>query len=179
MKLYTPPPPPYLIRVNIKKQGSQTEFITLCETTQEEAFNYVKRIIEAQNLSPFFKGKVTNIEFREGEGRDNGKSISLSFKGLEPKEVCFLILREIEDCHKKSDVHYMVIEDLDFSVSLRAYNLLKANGVKTIGDIMNYTKQDLLCFVGMGRKTVRDIEDILFEKGLSLKENQIPQSNKK
>ena len=91
MKVYTTPEPPYLMRINIKKQGEQTEFITLCETTQEEAFNFIKGIIEKQSISPFVKGKVTNVEIREAKGSKNGKSVSLSFKGLEPKEVYSLI----------------------------------------------------------------------------------------
>lgn len=100
MKIYQPAEPPYLMRINIKKQGEQTEFITLCDTTQEEAFNFIKNIIEKQSISPFVKGKVTNVEIRESKGSENGKSISLSFKGLEPKEVYSLILKGIENANK-------------------------------------------------------------------------------
>ena len=96
MKLHIPSEPPYLMRVNIKKQGEQTEFITLCETTQQDAFEFIKRLIESEGISPFAKGKVTNIEIREAKGSENGKSISLSFKGLEPKEVYLLIINNIE-----------------------------------------------------------------------------------
>ena len=84
------------MRLNIKKQGEQTEFITLCETTQEKVFDFIKEVIESQNISPFTKGKVTNIEIREAKGSENGKSISLSFKGLEPKEVYSLIINNIK-----------------------------------------------------------------------------------
>lgn len=97
MKLYTQTEPPYLMRINIKKQGEQTEFITLCETTQEESLNFIKSVIEKQRISPFVKGKVTNVEIREAKGSKNGKSVSLSFKGLEPKEVYLLILKHIEN----------------------------------------------------------------------------------
>ena len=97
MKVYTSPEPPYLMRINIKKNGEQTEFITLCETTQQEAFNFIKGIIEKQSISPFVKGKVTNVEIREAKGSVNGKSVSLSFKGLEPKEVYSLIVNELKD----------------------------------------------------------------------------------
>ncbi len=95
MKLYIPTPV-YLMRINIKKQGEQTEFITLCETTQEETHDFIKNIIEKQNISPFAKGKLTNIEIREASGAKNGKSISLSFKGLKPKEVYSLIIKHLE-----------------------------------------------------------------------------------
>ena len=81
--------------INIKKQGEQTEFITLCETTQEEAFEFIKNMIEKQEISPFTKGNITNVEIREAKGKDNGKSVSLSFKGLNPKEVHSLILNNL------------------------------------------------------------------------------------
>ena len=101
MKLYTPPEPPYLMRINIKKQGEKTEFITLCETTQQQAFDFIKNIIESQNISPFAGGKVTNVEIREAKGKENGKSISLSFKGLKPKEVYSLILTNLQKFKSK------------------------------------------------------------------------------
>lgn len=97
MKIYTAPEPPHLMRINIKKLGEKTEFITLCETTQKECYDFIKAIIEKQNISPFVKGNVTNVEIREAKGAENGKSISLSFRGLEPKEVYKLILNEIQN----------------------------------------------------------------------------------
>lgn len=96
MKIYIPPTPPLLIRVNIKKQGEQTRYITLCETTQEEVFQFVKSVIEEQNISPFATGRVTNIEIRECIGSKNGKSISLSFKGLNPEEVHLLLINRLK-----------------------------------------------------------------------------------
>lgn len=97
MRIYTAPEPPYLLRINIKKLGEKTEIITLCETTQKECYDFIKGIIEKQNISPFVKGRVTNVEIREAKGAENGKSISLSFKGLEPKEVYNLILKELQN----------------------------------------------------------------------------------
>jgi len=96
MKLYKEPAPPYLMRVNIKRFGDATEHLTICETTQEDCCAYIKRLIEKQKLSPFQKGKVTSIEIREAHGSDNGKSVSLSFKGLSPLEVQEIILLELE-----------------------------------------------------------------------------------
>ena len=95
MKIYTTPEPPFLLRINIKKLGEKTEFITLCETTQKECNDFIKGIIQKQNISPFVKGRVTNVEIMEAKGAENGKSISLSFRGLEPKEVYKLIINEI------------------------------------------------------------------------------------
>jgi hypothetical protein len=96
MKLYKTPEPPYLMRVNIKKQGEKTQFITLCETTQSDVYDFIMNLIETQKISPFVKGKVTNVEIREAQGSKNGRSVSLSFKGLSPKEVYSLILKSIK-----------------------------------------------------------------------------------
>lgn len=95
MKLYNYEPP-YLIRLQIIKQGEQTEYITLAETTMEEAQNFCKTIIEKQNLSPFQTGKVTAINIREGMGAKNGLSRTISFKGLSPKETHDLIINNLE-----------------------------------------------------------------------------------
>jgi hypothetical protein len=96
MKIYKQPDPPHLIRINIKKQGIKTEHVTLCETTQSECANFIIRIIEELKISPFQKGNVTNIEIREAIGSKNGKSISLSFKGLPPLNVKNLILNQLK-----------------------------------------------------------------------------------
>ena len=56
MKLFVEPEPPYLMRINIKKQGVKTEFITICECEQQECYDYIKKLIEAQFLSPFQSG---------------------------------------------------------------------------------------------------------------------------
>lgn len=87
MKIYKEPPPPYLMRINIKRQGDETQHLTLCETSQNQCYEFIKKEIEKQKLSVFQSGRVTNIEIREGLGSENGKSISLSFKGLSPMEV--------------------------------------------------------------------------------------------
>jgi len=95
MKIYTPAEPQLLMRINIKKQGSATEYLTLTEITQQECYDFIKSIIKKQSISPFEKGKVTNIEIREALGSKNKKSVSLSFKGIEPKEVLRLITNHI------------------------------------------------------------------------------------
>ena len=70
--------------------------LTAQDCEQNEFYEWLKALIEKQNISPFTKGKVTNVEIRIGEGKTNGKSISLSFKGMEPTEVKELILKNID-----------------------------------------------------------------------------------
>lgn len=100
MKLYEYEPP-YLMRINIKRQGDKTEHITICETTQDECLSFVKSLIEEQGLSPFQTGKTTNIEIREGLGADNGKAVSLSFRGLSPSDTYHIIWMRLNDLKKR------------------------------------------------------------------------------
>lgn len=97
MKIYKEPQAPYLMRINIKRQGEKTEHLTICEANQQECFDFIKTEIEKQNISIFQTGKLTNIEIREGSGSENGKAISLSFKGLSPMEVKTIILNSLSN----------------------------------------------------------------------------------
>ena len=95
MKIYIHPIAPVLMRVNIKKTGCKTEFITLCEAKQDEVITFIENIVKEQNINPFEKGYVTNVEVRECVESKNGKSKSISFKGINPKELKEIILNKI------------------------------------------------------------------------------------
>ncbi|MCX7908562.1 MAG: DNA-directed RNA polymerase subunit alpha [Ignavibacteria bacterium] len=56
------------------------------------------------------------------------------------------------------------IEDLEISV--RAYNCLKTNNIKTLGDIVSYTEQDLLKLKNFGKKSLKELEEIVHQFGL-------------
>jgi hypothetical protein len=95
MKLYTPPPPDQVLRVCIKKQGHKAQYLTICDCTQRELYNHVKNLIEAQKLSVFQTRRQTNVQIREAIGANNGKAISLTFKGLDPDKVSELIVESL------------------------------------------------------------------------------------
>ena len=83
---------PFLIRVNIRKQGEKTEHLTFCETTTEDLIEKLKQIIEPYLTNPFVGGKKTAVDLRESEASKNGKSKSFSFIGLNCSEVKKIIL---------------------------------------------------------------------------------------
>ncbi len=56
---------------------------------------------------------------------------------------------------------------LDFSV--RTSNLLRENGIFTFGDLKNWTRADLKAIKGLGRKSLKDIEEVLSALGVTLK----------
>jgi hypothetical protein len=59
------------------------------------------------------------------------------------------------------------VEELDISV--RQFNCLKVAQIKTLGDLLKYSADDLAKFRNFGRKSIGFLEEILREKGYSLK----------
>jgi len=94
MKLFNPSPT-YIIRLQIVKQGEQTEYINLEETTIEEVKVFLEEILKRETFSPFETGRVTSINIREALGGKNGKATSISFRGFSPQYIHDLIIKNI------------------------------------------------------------------------------------
>ena len=77
---------------------------------------------------------------------------------------------------KKEKILEMNIEDLDLSV--RSYNCLKAAEIRTVRDLLMYTRPQLLKMRNFGRKSIAEIDrmlDKLSERtGLTLSYGMIP-----
>ncbi|MCF6764652.1 DNA-directed RNA polymerase subunit alpha [Thiotrichales bacterium 19S3-7] len=58
------------------------------------------------------------------------------------------------------------VDDLELTV--RSANCLKAENVRFLGDLVQYTESDLLKIPNLGRKSLTEIRSILSERGLSL-----------
>ena len=61
------------------------------------------------------------------------------------------------------------LKDLEQELTTRSMNILKANGVETIGMLVNLTKTDLLRMPNMGRKSMLKIQEVLLNYGMELK----------
>ena len=68
---------------------------------------------------------------------------------------------------KVQDVRAIQLSNLPIGV--RAYNALKMDGVKTVGDLLHYSERYLLRIPNMGRKSVKEVKDVLSSMGLQLK----------
>lgn len=95
MKIYIPPTAPDLVRVNIRKQGEKTEHITLQDTTPQAFLAWATIFINNEKLSIFEGGYKTTIEARESNAGENGKAISISFRGLSPAQTKEVILKNL------------------------------------------------------------------------------------
>jgi hypothetical protein len=76
-----------------------------------------------------------------------------------------LIKRKPNDPLIENDFIYTRLIDTDLSV--RALNCLKSAEIKTVSDLIRLKKTDLLKFRNFGRKTLREIEDLLDDNGLT------------
>lgn len=65
----------------------------------------------------------------------------------------------------------MNLEELDLSV--RSYNCLKRNGLKTIQDLCNMKESELMTVRNLGKKSYKEIIDKLEQFGLSLQHDDI------
>ncbi len=94
MEIYTPINAPYQIRLQIIKVGFNTEHLSLINTTLDETQEMIQKVIEAQKISPLIIGRVTNINIREWlpyPKSVNGEQLSVSLRGIDPKDVLKLI----------------------------------------------------------------------------------------
>lgn len=96
-KLYILEKAPMIVRVYIRKQGEESQYLNFCETTQFDVVNFIKEVIEEQKLSIFETGKVTACDVRMWhDNKFVGKSQCVSFKGLSPKQLYDLILYKLK-----------------------------------------------------------------------------------
>lgn len=55
----------------------------------------------------------------------------------------------------------------DMDLSVRALNCLKAAEVETLGELVAYSKSDLMKFRNFGKKSLTELEELVHEKGLN------------
>lgn len=64
------------------------------------------------------------------------------------------------------DALYRLVEELDLSV--RAQNCLQSAGVRYVGELVQRSEQEMLKTRNFGRKSLKEIKDVLSDLGLSL-----------
>ena len=93
MKIFKKPDPTFFIRLQIKKQGEETQYISLIKTDLIKTEMFLKELIKknANNFDPFCTTKKVSIHMREALGTKNLKSKSISFFGFTTIQVYNLI----------------------------------------------------------------------------------------
>jgi hypothetical protein len=70
------------------------------------------------------------------------------------------------------------IIELEQELTTRSMNILKANGINTVGLLLNLTKNDLLRMPNMGRKSTLEIEEVLLNYGMGLKPSNVEEQDR-
>ncbi len=75
-----------------------------------------------------------------------------------------------EDMERRSDRRSQVMRlpVTDFELSVRSRNCLAKMGVRTLGDLIQRSEQELLSYKNFGETSLQEIKDILAQKGLRL-----------
>jgi len=55
----------------------------------------------------------------------------------------------------------------DMDLSVRALNCLKAAEVETLGELVSFSKSDLMKFRNFGKKSLTELEELVHAKGLN------------
>ncbi len=96
MKIYEPPKPKNVIRLQITRQGVATEYLNLEDCTMDGVSDMVMMLIRKHApADPFMMGKKTSVNIRDCVGGKNGKSKSISFRGLNPAETKAIIEKHV------------------------------------------------------------------------------------
>lgn len=83
-----------------------------------------------------------------------------------PEEIIRLINGEDVPLEVADPLKAMTLHDLDISV--RTYNCLRAEGIETVYDLIQWTEVELLKTPNLGKKSLTEIKDKLAERELSL-----------
>jgi len=80
----------------------------------------------------------------------------------------YAYIKKISELLDSEPLQDLSISVEDYEFGIRAINIMRREGIKTIGDLISMTQIDLLRLDNMGKLTIKGIEDTLREHGLYL-----------
>ena len=148
------------------------------EPFTNEDVNMALKIIET-SLKPKYR-EIINLRYKEqlqfkeiGEimGFTDERARQLVNEGL--RRTFLKIMRPMNDSietdvKERRKLHPTSTLITDLNLSVRAYNCLDRRGLKTVGDIMLLTKEELFNIRNLGQKSVEDILTKLTDIGVDV-----------
>lgn len=131
--------------------------------------NVFNRLVEHETKLEMLNAEETS-RIREELKKEMSLEVAMDIVaekfGFESKEA-------LEECLNNgsrfgNDKLDMTIDELDLTV--RSYNCLKRRRVNTVGELVEYTLEDLMRFRNMGRKSIREVVEKVHNLGLSFKD---------
>jgi DNA-directed RNA polymerase subunit alpha len=98
------------------------------------------------------------------------KHYEFVLESLMKKDVKEEIEEEILKENKKEDKKGLLSKNLsEFDLSVRSMNCLKLGNIKTLGDLVKRTEEDMMQIKNFGKKSLEELSDLLAKLGLSFK----------
>lgn len=114
---------------------------------------------------------VTSMDHQKSEGTfkvfKNNEEIDTWRHDLSLKQFPGWHRVECNVCKSKNEsLKDFLVTDLELSV--RSHNVLELAGIKTLAELLTYDDARFLSLKNAGRKSLNEIKDVLYEKGLTL-----------
>lgn len=132
--------------VKIKVTRRNGETIVISDKGQEFKFGG-KMLSETVIASLVFQTVYMNFEKLRNVSENFEISLTMDYTVHQDNET---LAKRIEDCN----------------LSTRTWNICKANGIETMGDLCKLCKTDWLKFRNSGKKALAEIDDLLHDNGL-------------
>ena len=146
---------------------------------EQKAITYYKKCVASGqvHVSALINLAVLYEDMEEYE--EALKCIRLVLRAYPNHERARLFLRDIEssmtmyydeDQERRVDKRNQVLQIpiSDFELSVRSRNCLKKMNIKSLGDLLRITEQELLAYKNFGETSLHEIKGILTQKGLHL-----------
>jgi DNA-directed RNA polymerase subunit alpha len=143
------------------------------------AMDYYKQCVQAP---PVHEGALMNLGvlYEDASRYDEAiECFSRLLKGNPQNQRARLFLRDAqaskamyydEESERRRDKRNQVLEVpvTDFELSVRSRNCLKKMNIRTLGDLIQHSEQELLSYKNFGETSLQEIKDMLVSKGLHL-----------
>jgi len=145
----------------------------------DEAIEYYEKCI---SCGPSFLNAHLNLGVLYEDAEEYDKAIGRYERALEldpgnPRALLFLKdavasldMYYDEEREKRADRRNKIMQTplSEFELSIRSRNCLEKMNLRTLGDLMRTTEQDLLNYKNFGETSLKEIKDLLGRKGLRL-----------
>ncbi len=146
---------------------------------EDLAIDYYKQCVQQP---PLYEGALVNLGvLYEDAGRydEAVKCFSRVLKANPNHQRAKLFLRDAEasqvmyydeESERRRDKRNQVLEIpvTDFELSVRSRNCLRKMNIRTLGDLIHHTEQELLSYKNFGETSLQEIKDMLASKNLHL-----------
>lgn len=152
----------FLLNSNGKIRLTSTEFDLTEERIKQIGLEVANRLLES------FMDLVVDYTELKLEYQKS-KMIPKLYKEIIESKLSGFLISETQKSIKEQN--YLLVKVSELNVETRTINVFNKEGIEFLGDLMRYSKRDLLNLRNMGRKSLVELEEELYVRfGIKLKD---------